>query len=78
VTRPLVEMRPREPAAHFPIAPAPAAPRVEVRIGRVEIRSPRAPEPWRPVEPVPVERPAPPDPFAGLAAARRYVDRARR
>ena len=78
LARPLVQLLPREAAEPSPLpAPsAPAASHVEVRIGRVEVRAPRAPEPWRPAEPASVLREAPADPFARLAAARRYVDRA--
>jgi hypothetical protein len=78
----LVELRPTlTPALVPPGASARASepehpPRVEVRIGRVEVRPPR------PAPPAPAgaarSRPAPapaPDPFARLAAARRYVDR---
>jgi hypothetical protein len=78
LARPLVELLPREPAERpaIPAAPAPAARHVEVRIGRVEVRAPRAPEPSQPVEQAPVLRETPADPFVGLAVARRYVDRA--
>jgi hypothetical protein len=78
LARPLVELLPREPAERpaIPAAPAPASPHIEVRIGRVEVRAPRAPEPWRPVEQAPALRETPVDPFVGLAVARRYVDRA--
>jgi len=77
VARPLVELLPRAPAERpaIPAKAASAQPHVEVRIGRVEVRAPRAPEPWRPVEPAPL-RETPADPFVGLAAARRYIDRA--
>ena len=78
----LVELRPRRtltPGLLPPVASARASeperpPRVEVRIGRVEVRPPR------PAPPAPSgstrSRPAPAtDPFARMAAARRYVDR---
>ena len=51
------------------------APRIEVRIGRVEVRRPSPPEPveWPAPAPAAVEQAA--SGFAELAAARRYVDR---
>ena len=75
----MVELRPRPTAAALTAragakAQSPSGvQRVEVRIGRVEVRPPR-PAPPPPVSP----RHLPPpkaDPFARLAAARRYVDR---
>jgi hypothetical protein len=78
----LVELRPRPTLAPGPLPAVASAraseperpPRVEVRIGRVEVRPPR-PVPPAPAGP-PRSRPTPaPDPFARLAAARRYVDR---
>jgi hypothetical protein len=46
-------------------------PRIEVRIGRIEVRPP---EPAWP-EPPPAHSPAPPSDFGELAASRHYVDR---
>jgi hypothetical protein len=85
VTRRLVELLPRPAVEPQPTSTGPsreAAPtarqepetHVEVRIGRIEVRRPRSPEPARP----PAAAAVPPradDPFAALAAARRYVDR---
>jgi hypothetical protein len=75
--RPRVALLPREPENRpdVPTAAVSTTPRVEVRIGRVEVRAPRAPERWRPVDAAPVHVQPAPDPFAGFAAARRYVDR---
>lgn len=54
-------------------APPERTPRIEVRIGRVEIRRPQVPDPVQRPGPVVEERS--PASFGELAAARRYVDR---
>lgn len=54
---------------------APTTPQVEVRIGRVEVRAPRAPESARWDAPAPALPSSSERPFASLAAARRYIDR---
>jgi hypothetical protein len=73
----LVGPRPDPPAPAGDGAAAPAlerSPRIEVRIGRVEVRAPHPPE--AAPERVAVAGAQPPAaPFADLAAARRYVDR---
>jgi hypothetical protein len=75
----LVELRPHQASAVPPLLPHAKArgqsdqTRVEVRIGRVEVRPPR-PAPPAPAAP-PSRLALAPDPFARLAAARRYVDR---
>ena len=79
-----VELRLRPPAA----APVPASPTssaaaqsqartIEVRIGRVEVRSPRPPElaGWSTSAPPPAPAAAAEPAFARMAAARRYLDR---
>jgi hypothetical protein len=53
------------------IRPRAAPPRIEVRIGRIEVRRP---EPAWP-EPAPAHVPTPPPGFGELAASRHYVDR---
>ncbi len=69
--RPVAVELPRSRAA----AAAPhEAPRIEVRIGRVEIHRPAPPDPFEwPVAPAADERPH--NGFDDLAATRRYVDR---
>lgn len=70
---------PRPDPLVLPVAGAPAgtperSTRIEVRIGRVEVRAPQQPE--APSEPVAAESAEPAvSPFADLVAARRYVDR---
>ena len=54
-------------------------PRIEVHIGRVELRSARPPQPPpRPASPAPGQRPAQVRGFDRLATARRYLDRTAR
>jgi hypothetical protein len=61
---------------HTHWAAQPSQPRIQVHIGRVEVRPPGAAV-QREIRPTPAAAPASrPDPFARLAAARRYVDRA--
>jgi hypothetical protein len=59
--------------------PVAAEPRVEVRIGRVEVRRPPEPKAKQQPQPSPRTRRSSPRPevrgFEDLAAARRYVDR---
>ena len=61
------------PARRSPPAAADRAPRIEVRIGRVEVRRPPEPEAVQWPAPAPQQNGA--SGFDGLAAARRYVDR---
>ena len=67
--------RPADPPLPLHSAPVGAEPRVRVRIGRVEVRRPRPPEPITRLERASAPMPAVPRGFAELAAARRYVDR---
>lgn len=77
---PVVELQPRPTPRAVDRATRAGAreqdrpPRIEVRIGRVEVRPPRPAPPPAPAQRAPSAPPR--DPFAGLAAARRYVDRA--
>ena len=78
-TRRHVQLRTHEPLPAPPVATRPAreaSHRVEVRIGRLEVRPLRAPEPIRSIETAPARGATAGNPFADLAAARRYVDRA--
>jgi hypothetical protein len=76
--QPVVAARPRF-STPLPTRPATTAatserpPRIEVQIGRVEIRRPSTPEPFQ--WPVPAAAPQASTGFGELAAARRYVDR---
>lgn len=73
----LARLRPPPPRSPVPAEPSavPSDPRIEVRIGRVEVRRPVAPEPPRRRNRAAApSRPAARG-FGELASARRYVDR---